>query len=522
MATNRPITESLDECIANYEKDIQVQTHCCVLSAIPKELQDKNRKIFHLLVGYQKDITARGTLPFVPDDAARRKKHKSAVEGDVPYPESLFVESYRTLRQILPIPDIHKVSDCDTIYRFIIARKGDEKLAVQDLLYYIAFREKYNLNHILWDREVEAMQNGMDGEELLQQTIELIAKKTKDKDPSTVNLKKLKVPRSLLQVGWSAWNCGVDRTGHVVYYQKPNPKELALLDRRWKYVEGAYDCRSPSFDATPPYANLLVRLYLRVIENGRRLSRLLNYNGQTLIREDLQSDVREYDSDRRFRENGGGMNCLLDVGSVKLSHLTGPKCKDAIRVFRMLSVMSQFYYPENMKKMIIINGGLIFNFVFKMIKPWLDPQTQKKITLLSATNAASVDDLESAPSPINPTPKDADSDDDDEEAGKGGDDKANYALREALESHIDTAFIPSWYGGQLQTIDAPVSCGGELPRRLTQHPLYALAAQHVQARVVPSLLSDEFLLAHTKAGAPVGDAEWEAFRAHLQQQRRRR
>ncbi|CAD2221908.1 hypothetical protein AGDE_06867 [Angomonas deanei] len=532
MASSPP-TVTLEECIAQYEKDIIQQTHCCAQTSIPEDMKAANRRIFEKLVQYQKQIDAgegKKESAYEEDSAARRKKHKDDIIEDQQYPENMYVQSFLCLKKVLPIPDIHKVSDCDMIYRFLIARRSDENLALQDIKYYLAFREKYDLNHILWDMEVEAMYNGLDGEELLQQTLELLHKKLGDKPLTGKDLekfkandlmKKIKIPRPLLQPGWAAWNYGVDKTGHVIYYQKPFPKNLALLEKRFKYEEGKYDARNPQFHSvTAPYANLLVRLYLRNIEKGRRLSRLMNYNKQSIIREDFKCDTSEYDKasnakgENAFYENGGGMTCLVDVGSVKISHLTGSKCKDALRVFRLLSVMGQFYYPENMKRMIIVNAGFIFNMLFKMIRPWLDPQTQKKIILLSATNKVVLDDTNLSGSEEGKSPtsnqNEGDSEDDTNEANS-----EDFALRKALSEYIDDRYIPSFYGGKFQTAEAPLSYGGGVPKRFTQDVHYPLAELRIKDKVLPELLSDEFVMQHTEEGQPISEAEWNAYRDTL-------
>lgn len=65
-----------------------------------------------------------------------------------------------------------------------------------------------------------------------------------------------------------------------------------LLERRWPYHEGAYNKRAADFDsATVPYANLLIRLQMRVNEKGRRLARLLNYNNQAILRDVFKIDT---------------------------------------------------------------------------------------------------------------------------------------------------------------------------------------------------------------------------------------
>lgn len=498
----------LDACLEQYEKDLANQTHCCMLEHIKEENRAANRTVFVKLLRYQQDINTKGTLSFEPDPTdAQKSKGSSAAPT---YPENLTVRDPRQLRQILPIPDIHKVSDCDLIYRFLIARRMDVDLATNDILHYIAFREKYSLDTILWDREVEMLFNGLDGEELMQQVMEEMKK-------GTTPAAKVKITRPLLQAGWAAWNCGVDKRGHVIFYQRPNPKELAMLEKRWPYIEGQYDCRNPDFHSvTPPYSNLLSRLYLREVEKGRRISRLLNYNQQYIIREGLhvQTAVKPT-STNTFMDNGGGATCLVDVGSIKLSHLTSSKYKKAFKLFRVLSLTGQSFYPENMSRMIIINGGFVFNTFFKLVRPWLDPQTQKKIVLLSATNKATLDKLSSDSSHMSPSQATNDSEEsgDDNGAPAAGADseRVKYALRDALAEYIHEDFIPSWYGGRLPIVDSPLFYGVCPPKNLAENPQYAAACERLRARVVPQLLPDVFIFANAKESEGVSQEEWEAF-----------
>lgn len=497
----------LQACKEQYELDIARQTHCCSLSRIDDTHRAANRKVFEKLLQCQAEIDAKGHLAYRVDVIDTKKKQK---EGVVTYPEGLVIESPRRLRQVLPIPDIHKISDCDTIYRFLIARRMDAAQAVVDILHYIGFREKYNVDGLLWDREVESMFNGLDGEELLQSVMAEMAKK----GLQSAAKKPVKISRPLLQPGWASWNCGVDKTGHVVLFQRPNPKELAMLEKRWPYAEGEYDYRNPDFHSvTPPYSNLLVRLYLRVLEKGRRLSRLLNYKNQHILREGLKIGVSsEAPSD--FMDNGGGVTCLTDVGMVKVSHLTSSKYKKALSVFRYVSLLGQSFYPENMNLMIIVNGGFMFNMIYKLVRLWLDPQTQKKLVLLSATNRASVDELNDTASPVSATPSAHDGDDDSEDESippSAENDTRNFALRQALSEYIDDAFIPSWYGGKLAAVDAPLCYGSAPPKHLVSNPCFDLACERLKAKVMPELLPDDLIFANADEGEPVGEEEWQRY-----------
>lgn len=44
-------------------------------------------------------------------------------------------------------------------------------------------------------------------------------------------------------------------------------------------------------------------------------------------------------------DNGGGVTCLVDIGAVNISHFTSSKYKEIFKVFRLVSLLSQSYYP---------------------------------------------------------------------------------------------------------------------------------------------------------------------------------
>jgi hypothetical protein len=58
---------------------------------------------------------------------------------------------YADIADILPFDDVHKVSDCDLIYRFLIAKRWDTPEAAAALRAYNDWREEMGLNGILWE-----------------------------------------------------------------------------------------------------------------------------------------------------------------------------------------------------------------------------------------------------------------------------------------------------------------------------------------------------------------------------------
>lgn len=184
--------------------------------------------------------------------------------------------------------------------------------------------------------------------------------------------------------------------------------------------------------------NLIGRLYLRGIEKGRRVSRMLQHQRQLVLHQVLDSSPPAGDKEKGGEgvqgrgeanlaavpssssrtvkhppppfttvgrapggaggrgvvyDTTGSMTCLVDVGDVTLESVTSSKYSEVRQVFQLLALMGQSYYPENMHQMIIVNGGFIFRTLLNIVKLWLDPVTQKKFVLISSTNHYSVEDI---------------------------------------------------------------------------------------------------------------------------------
>lgn len=200
------------------------------------------------------------------------------------------------IEDIMPIPDIHKLSDCDLIYRFLIAKKWDPKATAEAMRAYVTWRKDNKIDEILWEtfpEEAKAL---------------------------------------------SCVYMGFDREGHPVYFDKPDPKVLGkiLLD-------------FPK--------ELLMRVHLQSMEIGRRLQKL-------------------YEVDR--------VTCIIDFNEMSMSMVTNPS---AMRFMKELAHEDQTMYPENMRFMLICNGGWTFSAAYKVIKPYLDPRVQMKINFMGAKDA---------------------------------------------------------------------------------------------------------------------------------------
>lgn len=204
------------------------------------------------------------------------------------------------IEDILPIPDIHKTSDCDLIYRFLIAKKWDAGVTAQAIRDYVKWRKAERIDELLWE--------------------------TFPSDTDSLNCVYK----------------GFDREGHPVYFDRPDPKILGLL-----------------LVAHPK--ELLMRVHLRSMEQGRRLQKM-------------------YGVDR--------VTCVIDFNMMSMSMVTNPS---AMRFMKALAHEDQTMYPENMRFMLICNGGWTFSAAYKMIKPILDPRVQMKIHFMGAKEAMYTD-----------------------------------------------------------------------------------------------------------------------------------
>lgn len=70
---------------------------------------------------------------------------------------------------------------------------------------------------------------------------------------------------------------------------------------------------------------------------------------------------------------------VLDLEGMRLAQVTN----DFLTLVRMSADVGKIHYPETLGKLYIINAPGAFSFVWRMIKPWLDPDVVAKIEILS-------------------------------------------------------------------------------------------------------------------------------------------
>lgn len=95
--------------------------------------------------------------------------------------------------------------------------------------------------------------------------------------------------------------------------------------------------------------------------------------------------IREYESMISYRIP----SCCVAAGyrveqSLTILDLGGSSTKlmksSVYNFVKLASSIAQDYYPEILGKMFIINTPMLFSVAWKVIRPWIDERTQKKIT----------------------------------------------------------------------------------------------------------------------------------------------
>lgn len=69
---------------------------------------------------------------------------------------------------------------------------------------------------------------------------------------------------------------------------------------------------------------------------------------------------------------------IMDLKGLGWSH------KELMKFTQIISQIDQDYYPERLGQMFIVNPPWIFNALFAIVKPWLDPATKAKIHVLGS------------------------------------------------------------------------------------------------------------------------------------------
>jgi hypothetical protein len=69
---------------------------------------------------------------------------------------------------------------------------------------------------------------------------------------------------------------------------------------------------------------------------------------------------------------------LVDLNGMTMKHLS----KKVYGFLKIISGITQEYYPEILHKMFIVNAPKIFTIMWSIIKPWIDKRTKAKISII--------------------------------------------------------------------------------------------------------------------------------------------
>ena len=209
----------------------------------------------------------------------------------------LLRETLRETHGIYTIPDAYKLSDCDLLYRFLIARKWEINDAIDGIKHYIGWRRSMGVDTCIHEKVDDAMGD---------------------------------MPPFM----------GRDRDGYPIMYNAPDPLVLRKLIQTEK-------------------RETLIRRHLIVMERGRYLCKKFNVDRVT---------------------------CIFDLSSVTMSSVTS----EVLGLLKEMSHLDQTVYPENMRRMIVCNGGWAVSAMWKVVRPLLDKRVQQKISFVSGAPSVKI------------------------------------------------------------------------------------------------------------------------------------
>ncbi|KAF4726168.1 RuvB-like 2 [Perkinsus olseni] len=73
---------------------------------------------------------------------------------------------------------------------------------------------------------------------------------------------------------------------------------------------------------------------------------------------------------------------VIDMKNVSLSHAKG----SFVGGFKKQLNIDQYYYPEVLSKMVVVNAGVVISTLWKMVKPWVDPITVDRIKISGSSH----------------------------------------------------------------------------------------------------------------------------------------
>ena len=130
---------------------------------------------------------------------------------------------------------------------------------------------------------------------------------------------------------------GFDKDGHPVYFERTG---LVRVPNMLKFMEEK--------DIAHRHTRYMEHVIRRMIQSSQKLGR---YIGKQVVVYDMS-----------------GLSYKVDTAGM--------------RVFKQTSNVDQNYYPESLHRMFIINAPMSFRAIWAMVRPFLDPVTQKKVEIM--------------------------------------------------------------------------------------------------------------------------------------------
>eukprot|EP00994_Dinema_validum_P001428 NODE_1288_length_1021_cov_111.407407_g989_i0.p1 GENE.NODE_1288_length_1021_cov_111.407407_g989_i0~~NODE_1288_length_1021_cov_111.407407_g989_i0.p1 ORF type:complete len:305 (+),score=40.15 NODE_1288_length_1021_cov_111.407407_g989_i0:71-985(+) len=69
---------------------------------------------------------------------------------------------------------------------------------------------------------------------------------------------------------------------------------------------------------------------------------------------------------------------ICDMAGYNIKKLA---CRPALDLFKQITDIDKNYYPENLRKAVVVNSPSIMSVVWRVVRPWLDPRTASKVKM---------------------------------------------------------------------------------------------------------------------------------------------
>jgi hypothetical protein len=154
----------------------------------------------------------------------------------------------------------------------------------------------------------------------------------------------------------------------------------------WRKVQNVENIFSEKFDAGIPasypcsfagrckqdhvvYVEQPDQSNIRQLMNQYSMDQLLRWH--IYVMERIRERVKAFGTDR--------VTVILDCRGIGVSVLADLK---ALNFLKTMAQTDQVSFPENMRKLFVVNAPMAFSTIWKMVKPLLDERTQKKVHII--------------------------------------------------------------------------------------------------------------------------------------------